>query len=327
MLSAWKQLYQQQQHILNLNRRNVAFILAENDRRLYPFVDHKGLTKLKLAEADIATPALIATIHGHRQVSQLDTLLKDETAFAVKPAQGSGGGGILIVVERTRLGFRKPNGQVVRPEDLAFHLHNLLNGLYSLGGKDDEVIIEALIRPMAVIPNLPLAGVPDIRILLYRGIAVAAMLRLPTFESDGKANLHMGGVGVGLDVATGRLTHATHRNRAVTYHPEYDVPLLGHTLPHWDQLLRIATAVYDAIPLAYMGIDLVLDQTLGPLVLEANARPGISIQLANRFGLLPRLETVQQRWPAGLPLDQRLAAAQQWPAAVIPPPTVCAAGQ
>jgi hypothetical protein len=42
-----------------------------------------------------------------------------------------------------------------------------------------------------------------------------------------------------------------------------------------------------------MGVDIVLDQNLGPLILEMNARPGLAIQIANQAGLQTRLDKVE----------------------------------
>ncbi|HBZ98517.1 MAG TPA: alpha-L-glutamate ligase-like protein, partial [Pseudomonas sp.] len=40
--------------------------------------------------------------------------------------------------------------------------------------------------------------VPDIRIIVLMGYPIMAMLRLPTRQSGGKANLHQGAIGVGV---------------------------------------------------------------------------------------------------------------------------------
>jgi hypothetical protein len=39
-----------------------------------------------------------------------------------------------------------------------------------------------------------------------------------------------------------------------------------------------------------------IDEDLGPLMIEVNARPGLAIQLANGVGLLRRLEPAMERW-------------------------------
>ena len=57
-------------------------------------------------------------------------------------------------------------------------------------------------------------GVPDIRIVVFNGYPVMAMLRLATHASDGKANLHQGAVGVGLALDSGRCLNAVQYGRA-----------------------------------------------------------------------------------------------------------------
>ena len=53
--------------------------------------------------------------------------------------------------------------------------------------------------------------------------------------------------------------------------------------------MRIAADCARAIPLGYMGVDIIWDEQRGPCVIEVNARPGLAIQLANRRGLKPAL--------------------------------------
>jgi predicted ATP-grasp superfamily ATP-dependent carboligase len=50
-----------------------------------------------------------------------------------------------------------------------------------------------------------------------------------------------------------------------------------------------------AVGLGYLGVDIVLDPRRGPLLLEANARPGLAIQHANAAGLVPRLQEIETR--------------------------------
>jgi glutathione synthase/RimK-type ligase-like ATP-grasp enzyme len=46
--------------------------------------------------------------------------------------------------------------------------------------------------------------------------------------------------------------------------------------------------------LGYLGVDIVIDEKRGPMLLELNARPGLSIQVANSKGLLPRLREIEK---------------------------------
>jgi hypothetical protein len=57
----------------------------------------------------------------------------------------------------------------------------------------------------------------------------------------------------------------------------------------------------------------VIDQLLGPLILELNARPGLNIQLANGEGLLHRLNTIDASGPdiENLPWERRLEISRE----------------
>ena len=59
----------------------------------------------------------------------------------------------------------------------------------------------------------------------------------------------------------------------------------------------MAAKLGDKTGFGYLGVDIVLDREKGPLLLEINARPGLSIQIANREGLIPRLEAIDAALP------------------------------
>ena len=121
-----------------------------------------------------------------------------------------------------------------------------------------------------------------------------AMLRLPTRSSDGKANLHQGAIGVGIALRSGQTTFGVHYNRNIDEHPDFGIDLSGIQIPHWRQLLELGARCYELTGLGYLGVDTVLDKNLGPLILEINARPGLSIQLANQQGLTGVLDNIDQ---------------------------------
>jgi alpha-L-glutamate ligase-like protein len=120
-----------------------------------------------------------------------------------------------------------------------------------------------------------------------------AMVRLPTQLSDGKANLHQGAIGVGINIASGVTNYAVWRNSTISEHPDTGVEISGIQLPQWPHLLELASRCYELTRLGYLGVDIVLDRDRGPLMLEINARPGLNIQIANQQGLLHRLEKVE----------------------------------
>jgi len=118
---------------------------------------------------------------------------------------------------------------------------------------------------------------------------------LPTRASRGRANLHQGAAAAGIDLRDGTTVGGVYRSRKVAQHPDTHAPIAGMVVPHWDRILDAAVRLADGLEMGYVGIDFVLDEHLGPLVLEANARPGLSIQLANRATLLGRLQAIDAR--------------------------------
>jgi glutathione synthase/RimK-type ligase-like ATP-grasp enzyme len=62
-------------------------------------------------------------------------------------------------------------------------------------------------------------------------------------------------------------------------------------------MLYIAARTLDMTGLGFLGVDMVIDQKRGPLLLELNARPGLQIQVANQKGLLKRLDLIDKAPP------------------------------
>jgi alpha-L-glutamate ligase-like protein len=223
----------------------------------------------------------------------------------VKPSHGSGGDGIVVIDSHRGRRFWTCGGSVLLWAELAHHLENTLGGQYSLGGHPDRVMVEYRVKFDPMFNPVSYLGVPDIRIIVFLGFPVMAMLRLPTRRSGGKANLHQGAVGAGIDIAYGKTVHGVIGNNNTDEHPDTGAAIGGLEVPYWQQMLSIAARCYEMTGLGYLGVDLVLDEHLGPLMLELNARPGLNIQIANAAGLLPRLEYVQQHAePALLPEDR-----------------------
>lgn len=297
--------------VLGLNRRNADYTLRYNPRHLYPLVDDKLLTKQLAQRAGIAVPELYGVIEIEYQRRRLTAMLEPHQEFVIKPAQGSGGDGILIISGRKRGHYRKVNRQMLTEEELQHHVSNILSGMYSLGGHPDKALIEYRVHFAPVFEAVTYQGVPDIRIIVFLGVPVMAMVRLPTRMSDGKANLHQGAIGAGIDLATGTTLTAVWQNEIVTEHPDTENPITGVLIPDWDILLRLAARSYELTGLGYQGVDIVLDKDKGPLMLELNARPGLNIQIANRAGLGPRLELVEQRGHTLVSVDDRVTFAKR----------------
>lgn len=280
--------------ILSMNRRNADFILRHNRRRLYPLVDDKFQTKQLAQEAGIAVPALYGVIETDHDIRRLDEIIGGHDKFVIKPAQGSGGQGIIVIRGRRAGGYLKASGDLVSVDEIGHHISNILSGMFSLGGVPDRALVEYCVEFDPVFQSVTYQGVPDIRTIVFRGVPVAAMIRLPTRASDGKANLHQGAVGAGIDLLSGRTVGGVCQNRKVEIHPDTAAKLVGLEIPNWPVLLDLAARCYDLARLGYLGVDVVLDRDHGPLVLELNARPGLSIQLANNHGLMPLLQRIEK---------------------------------
>ncbi len=283
--------------VVGMNQRNNTIIGPLNPRSLYPLVDNKLKTKLLATEKGIPTPALLGALKTQHDLKGLADVLAPHDGFAVKPAKGSGGKGILVIASQRNGMFIKANGQELRVDDIRRHITNILSGLFSLGGAPDVAIIEELVRPDPMYENLSVEGVPDIRIIVYRGFPIMAMMRLSTRASDGKANLHQGAVGVGLTISTGIAVNAVQFNHTVREHPDSGADLMSIKIPGWADLLELGARSADATGLGYLGTDIVIDRDRGPLLLELNARPGLAIQIANGVGLAFRIREVDEIRP------------------------------
>jgi len=279
--------------VLGINRRNAVYVLIYNQRRFYPLVDNKLLTKRRAEAAGLATPALYAVVESPASVRGMRSVLSNHRDFVVKPAHGSGGNGILVVTDQDDRHLHLAQGMNIDWAEFEFHVHNILAGTFSLGGQPDKAMVEYRVRFDPVFEHIAYKGVPDIRIIVFLGVPVMAMVRLPTRQSSGRANLHQGAIGVGIDIATGRTLGGVWKDREIFEHPDTGVGVGGLQIPGWDKLLEVAAGSCELTGLGYQGIDIVLDADLGPLILELNARPGLAIQIANRTGLRRRLEFVQ----------------------------------
>ena len=297
--------------ILGMNMRNHSYIGRYNPRRNYPRVDNKLKTKQIAMASGLAVPELIGIIREQHEVSRLAELLRGKEGFCIKPARGSGGKGIVLIMRYQDGCYYKSDGSTETLTNLERHASNILAGLYSLGGKPDTLLIENLISFDTAFDGYSFEGVPDIRVIVFQGFPVMAMMRLSTAASRGRANLHQGAVGVGLCLRTGRALRAVQYNRPITRHPDTGLDLHALKVPRWDTLLTLAASCYEMSGLGYIGTDMVLDGIRGPLLLELNARPGLSIQIANGRGLLHNLRTVEQLENTAMKAPCRVQFSQQ----------------
>jgi alpha-L-glutamate ligase-like protein len=293
LLKRWKAL--EARGIMGINRRNADYVLKYNKRSLYPVVDDKIITKMRALEAGIHVPEMYGIISTEKEIDNLGKIIEGRSDFVIKPAQGAGGDGIIVIADRFEDRYRTVSGKLMSHEEIEHQISSILTGLYSLGGHRDRALIEYRVTPDQIFKSISYEGVPDIRIIVLMGYPIMAMLRLPTRQSGGKANLHQGAIGVGVDMATGLTLRGTWLNNIISKHPDTTNPVDGVQLPGWDGFMQLAAGCYELCGLGYIGVDMVLDQDKGPMILELNARPGLNIQIANDCGLTHRAHAVEAR--------------------------------
>lgn len=283
--------------VLGLNKRNTDYIMRLNPRHLFPRVDDKVVTKKLALDAGMAVPEMYGVISHQSEVRNLATIVSAHDSFVIKPAHGSGGNGIVVIVSRSKRKrdcYRTASGILMLEEELQHHISNIVSGSYSLGGNPDVALIEYCVKFDPMFAEVSYQGVPDIRVIVYRGYPIMAMVRLPTRTSGGKANLHQGAVGAGIDISSGETLTGVLNDEIVEDHPDTGALIAGLYIPRWGFILQSAARAMEVTGLGYLGVDIVIDRDRGPLILEMNARPGLNIQIANRTGLCERINRVDE---------------------------------
>ena len=300
--------------ILGINTRVGRYILRHNKRENYPLVDDKVKTAQRAEAWGIAMPENYMIVENYGSLKNLHLKILNYDSFVIKPANGSQGNGIIVIKEIikeekngvTRVLCRRSNDKLMDIEEVKHHISGILSGLYSLSGQSDTAIIQSKIDKHPIFDNYSYGGIPDIRVIVFEGYPVMSMVRLPTKSSDGRANLHQGAIGAGINLADGSTNNAVIKNQVIDVHPDTGHKLVGLKLPFWREILELAAQCYDMVELGYLGADIVLTPDRGPILLELNARPGLGIQIANLAGLVPRLEKIRLEAPKNLLAKERV---------------------
>jgi alpha-L-glutamate ligase-like protein len=293
--------------ILGMNARNVSYIFKYNKRKNYPFADDKLKFKEVAQKAKLGVPELYGVIKSAGQSDLLREILLSHSEYVIKPSRGSGGEGVLVLkrTDDPNL-FERSRGVVVNFDFIQHHVSNTLYGMYSLGGQPDCAMIEYRVQVDPIFEPISYRGVPDIRIIVLCGVPVMAMIRLPTMASNGRANLHQGAIGAGILMSDGVTRAGVQGSSVITNHPDTGNSIAGLKIPHWDLLLENASRCYDLTQLGYLGVDIVLDQFKGPMILEINARPGLAVQIANACGLANRLKAIEKKLSKVKTVEERI---------------------
>lgn len=273
---------------MGLNKRNIDLIYAHNHHRDYHLADDKVKSKEILHTHAISCAETYAVITSRKDIKKLWSKCEMYRALAIKPANGYGGEGIKII-KKDEEGHWISSGKKISEVQIFRHITGIISGLYSMSSTD-RCLIEECIVPHPFFAEIYDDGVPDFRVIMLKNKPVMAMLRMPTSRSDGKANLHQNGVGIGVDMKKGTLTQVYDGKRYTHYHPDNPSMVFGKPIPYWEEIIQLSIATSKAFPLNFLGIDIVIDHKKGPQIMEVNVRSGLGIQLVNQCGLQKAIE-------------------------------------
>ncbi len=295
---------------LSMNTRNRDYIDKYNPRQTFSRINKIGLKEI-FQEQAIPHATTLLTIKERPQIQQFEEFLLKESlssGFVIKPANGYGGGGILLITGREDGVYKGAAGKLYSQQELLNHCRRILDGEFLASfthGNRDIALIERRVIPEPRLEGMYSEGLPDIRIIVFRGVPILAMTRLPTKESGGRANLKQGAVGAAIELATGRIYQAIFKGFRINRHPDTGRELIGYQIPSWQSILELASRAQISTGLGIAGVDVVLDEEDGPLVLEVNKRPGMEIQNITGRSLLQRLKLLESIIPSGSSLNPK----------------------
>jgi len=275
--------------VIGINSRNKEFIYQLNDKGLLDLAADKLASKERLIEYRVPVPETICYVDSLSKIDIAAQKILRQDGFALKPNQGSQGNGIEIIKTYQEGVFYTASNKQLSLNDIKRHCHEILSGSFSQNGEEDIAYFEPLIQQSEDLQKMSPFGLCDIRIILCKSKVISAMLRMPTKNSSGKANLHQGAIGIGINIKTGVTQTAKSNKQSIENHPDTHEFLIGFQIPFWEEIVEMSKRCQLAIPLVYIGVDICLDKNLGPLVLEVNGRPGIEIQNIQERGFYNEL--------------------------------------
>ena len=298
--------------VLPIHVRNW-YIERYNPKHLRPSLDKTSM-KRTFHRLNIPTPETYMVVSDRSDLDTARSVIESRDEFVIKPSEGYGGEGIVVVSGRTGDQYHTSKGPMTA-DDLLDHTRGIVGGRYAAIGEDGEAIIEGRLVADEFFTDRCGGGVPDVRVIIFQGYPVMAMARLPTKASDGEANLHKGAVGVGLSISEGRATGAYQQStdRWLETHPDTGENIDDFIVPDWQTVLDTAVEAAGAARIEYVGVDIVFDEDDGPVVLEINVRPGLGIQNTTLAGLQKRLAEIESL-PADIefePPGDRIARARE----------------
>ncbi len=295
----FKKLFQRNKDPLTILVRNRNYIAKYNDSVLFPLIN-KFSMKEQFEKWDVPTANLLGIISSEDELQEFLQRLTTEPifkkGFAIKPANSFGGKGILVIDGMTDDGLLIMNNEKYHLNALKEHILKIIQGEFLTShriGENDIALIEEKIEVSPELKRISV-GLPDIRIIVFRGLPVMAMARLPTKESNGKANLKQGAIGAAIRMTDGTIFRSEWKGQEVNIHPDTKERIVGFRIKSWKEILATACLAQKSSGLGYTGVDIVVDTHQRILVLEVNKRPGLEIQNINASSLLERFKLVEE---------------------------------
>jgi hypothetical protein len=226
------------------------------------------------AEHGLRCIATLLSLNGN----EITVRLPDQDVF-VKPRSGRGGRGAERW-DRLEAGrFSGPSGQTLSSDELAAHLLRR--------SRDRPLIVQPRMRPHRELQAVTSGALPTTRILTClneRGDpeVMAAMLRTSFGENRTVDNLHAGGIGALVHVASGVLSKASDLGSDASLgwfsaHPDTGAPIEGRRLPFWHEAKALALAAHRCFAdRVAIGWDIAILED-GPILVEGNGNPDLDI--------------------------------------------------
>ena len=281
--------------ILGLNYRNLK-LQVFNKKDAVNFANNKLKTKHFFSVRGIPVPKLMGIFKDREDVNKFDfaNLNKD---FVIKPNQGSEGKGIIPFKERKGDKFITVSNKEYTINELKNHIINITQGIYNNGYKD-IAFFEQRIKNSPELNKITYKGLPDVRVFCYNQIPIMAMLRVPTKESEGRANLAENAMAIGINLSNGEPNYYYYKGKISKKDPINKNPI--KKIPNFIRVLQVAVKCAQLSKLKLVGCDIAFNEKNEPCLIEINARPGLKIQLANKDSLKERINKIKDLKPKSI---------------------------
>ncbi len=304
--------------ILGNNARNLLYIKKFNDKKGIRLANNKLQTKDFLIERGIPFAKTYGIIANRKELYEFDFAYLPKKNFIVKPNHGSKGQWVYIVKYIEEEPIESPtkeepipyaqsklhqrwsqikkvffqefdndhhhNGkyqiwnELLTDQEFRRRLVDILDGKYSMTLWGDKIIIEEKLVAGELFKDFCEFGLADIRVIVFNLVPVATMIRVPTKDSGGKANLAQWGLWFGIEVGSGKITSLLWKNKIYkTKFPKKFAHFHNKKLPYWNDILFLSSKVQYFVNLWYLALDRVITNEW-PKLLEINARAWLEVQ-------------------------------------------------